>query len=409
MENKLLSIIPFSEIIIERGKGSWVYDTNGKKYLDLNAGQFCSILGHSSEILKESIIDNSMEIQHTNSGMLSVEILKAAEKLNILSGEMNAKSIFLTTGSEAIEFAIRFAKNLKKKDGIICFNKGYHGLTLGAQSITYGGQYAYPRIKNIFSVEIPNSNNYLEELKKVEKIILENKENIGIILLEPIVSVGGMLLPPKEYFIGLKRLCQLYDIFLIFDESQTGMGRTGSWFYFQKLACTPDIVVLSKGIGGGYPVAAVLFDEKIIPQDGFQITHYSSHQNDPFLGCIVNKIIEYIENNDLLKKIEEKGAYFFQRIEHLSNKYEWISQPRGNGLMLGFDLEIPNVINYREISKRFLREIKNRGVILQATNGGETIRLLPNYLISYEEIDYCIQTIDEVLRDFKNLVIKNEK
>lgn len=408
MKNKLLPVIQFSQNVISKGKGSWVFDERGKKYLDLNAGQFCSILGHSSDILKNAILKNADQIQHTNSGMISTEIIKAAENLNIISKGMKASSIFLTTGSEAVEFALRYAKNLKQKEGIICFNKGYHGLTLGAQSVTYGGQYAYPLIKNIFSIEIPNQDNYLEKISEIEKI-LENNKNIAMILLEPIVSVGGMLFPPKEYFLKVKELCNKYDIFLVFDESQTGMGRTGNWFYYQELNCTPDILILSKGIGGGYPVAAVLFNEKIIPSSGLKMTHYSSHQNDPFLGAIVNEVIKYISDNDLLEEIKIKGKYFYKKLEELSKKYKNISSPRGKGLMMGFDLNIDGVLDYRKISKTFLEEIEQRGVILQATNGGQTIRILPNYLIKYEEIDICIEAIDYVLNNFETLVMKSEK
>lgn len=403
MDIKLLPVIQFSEKIISKGKGSWIYDEDGAKYLDLNAGQFCSILGHSNSSLKKEILKNLDEIQHTNSGMLSSKIIEAAERLNFISGEMNARSIFLTTGSEAVEFAMRYAKNIKNRNGVICFNKGYHGLTLGSQSVTYGGQYAYPKVENIFSIEVPTKDNYLEKIKEIEKILIENS-NIAMILLEPIVSVGGMLLPPREYFIKLKNLSEKYEVFLVFDESQTGMGRTGTWFYYQSLECTPDILILSKGIGGGFPVSAVLFNEKVIPKDGLKLTHYSSHQNDPFLGAIVIEIINYISENNLLEEISKKGKYFYKRLKKLSEEYDIITAPRGKGLMLGFDLKIRDIDNYREVSKKFLKRIEEQGVILQATNGGQTIRILPNYLITYEEIDICIKALDYVLDNFYKLV-----
>ncbi|OFL80723.1 MULTISPECIES: class-III pyridoxal-phosphate-dependent aminotransferase [Fusobacterium] len=406
MINKLLPVVSFSDIIIKLAKGSWIISNENKEYLDMNCGQFCSILGHSNEFLIEAITRNGNNIQHTNSSMISIEILEAAEKLNKISGNMDAKSIFLTTGSEAVEFALRYGKNLKQKTGIVCFDKGYHGLTYGSQTITYSGKYAYPQINNIFSIKIPNTENMLQCLKKLEELLEKESHKIALMILEPIVSVGGMLFPPKEYFLEVEKLCKKYDIFLVFDESQTGIGRTGEWFYFQEIGCTPDILILSKGLGGGYPVSAVLFKNEIIPEKGFNITHYSSHQNDPFLGSIVNYIITCIDKELLLEKIKEKGKYFLNELQILAEKYPVIDSPRGKGLILGFDLKVNNIKNYREISKIFLKEIEKRGVILQATNGGQTIRFLPSYLIKYQEIKKCIIELEYVLKNFDNLVIK---
>ena len=156
-ENYLIPIIPFHEPVLVRGEGSYVYDEQGKKLLDLNSGQFCTVLGHSNKDLIKEITRISETLVHTSSGMISEEVVEVSKKIHEISGNMEAYSILLSTGAESVEFALRYAKHLKGRNGIVCFQKGYHGLTLGTQSVTFGGVYAAPEVSHIFSVPIPDT------------------------------------------------------------------------------------------------------------------------------------------------------------------------------------------------------------------------------------------------------------
>lgn len=396
-QNYLIPIIPFHEPILVRGEGSYVFDEEGKRLLDLNSGQFCTVLGHSNKELIKEITRISETLVHTSSGMISKEVVEAAEKIYEISGNMEASSIFLSTGAEAVEFALRYAKHLKRRSGILCFQKGYHGLTLGTQSVTFGGTYANPTVSQIFSVPIPDTFAKKEEvndcLAAMEKILSEHGKEIAGVLMEPIVSVGGMIFPVKEYFVEVRRLCDKYDVLLILDECQTGFGRTGSWFYYEQLDIIPDMVVCAKGIGLGYPVSMVMFRNGLIPKEGMTMTHYSSHQNDGFAAAIVNFGIRYIKKHHLLNRAKDMGKYFLNKLEELERKCPVYIKARGHGLMLGLDLQLDGVENYRPVYQKLTEEATQEGVLLQGTSGGQVLRFLPDYLIQKEDIDFCVEVL----------------
>ena len=403
MKNYLLPVIPFEPAVMERGKGSYVYDTEGKAYLDLNSGQFCTVLGHCNEEIMGAVQISIEQLSHTGSNILAQPVVECAEKMHQLSKEMKAYSIFLSTGAEGVEFAIRYGKHLKKKSGIICFDKGYHGLTLGTQSVTYAGKFAMPPVEGIHAVPVPDtfaSQKELEKLvKQFEKLVADQGENIALALMEPVASVGGMHFPDAWYFQQIREICDEYGILLVFDESQTGFGRLGTWFAYEQLGVVPDMVVLAKGVGQGYPVSMVLFREELVPEEGFAMTHYSSHQNDAFAASVVNAGIAYIEKYEVLDKVREAGEYFLHSLQELTDKNEHLVDARGKGLMLGAELYFEGVENYRNIYHEIYTEMMHRGVMIQGTNGGRTLRFLPDYLIDRKDIDLALHTLDAVLSD----------
>lgn len=396
-ENYLIPIIPFHEPVLVRGEGSYVYDEEGKKLLDLNSGQFCTVLGHSNKDLIKEITRISETLVHTSSGMISEEVVEVSKKIHEISGNMEAYSILLSTGAESVEFALRYAKHLKGRNGIVCFQKGYHGLTLGTQSVTFGGVYAVPEVSHIFSVPIPDTFAEKEEvdncLAVLEKTLAEQGKEIAGVLMEPIVSVGGMIFPVKEYFTEVRRLCDKYDVLLILDECQTGFGRTGSWFYYEQLGIIPDMVACAKGIGLGYPVSLVMFRNGLVPKEGMTMTHYSSHQNDGFAAVIVNFGIQYIKEHNLLERATEIGIYFLEKLKELEKTCLVYTKARGHGLMLGLDLQLKGVDNYRSVYQELTEKSTKEGVLLQGTNGGQILRFLPDYLIQKEDIDFCVEVL----------------
>lgn len=399
-DNYLLPIISFEPAIMDYGRGSYIYDTDGKKYLDLNSGQFCTVLGHCNEELLDSVKTSLGRISHTASNILTKDVVTCAAKIHELSKDMRAYSILLSTGAESVEFALRYAKHIKKKSGIICFEKGYHGLTLGTQSVTFGGKFASPAVSDIFETPVPDSSSGRTEeycIEEFYQLVRKNKDKTAAVLMEPVVSVGGMLYPSSRYFQAIREICDKNDILLIFDESQTGFGRLGTWFAYEKYDVIPDMVCLAKGIGCGYPVSMVMFRDTLIPENGFQMTHYSSHQNDSFAASVINAGIRYMETHNILHSVSEKGNYFLTALTALCEKNPHVQNPRGIGLMLGADLFFEGVTDYRTIYHQLYEEMMNSGVIIQGTCGGSVLRFLPDYLISEQDIDFAINMLDRVL------------
>lgn len=399
MKEHLIPIIHFAEEIMHIGKGSYLYDTGGKKYLDLNSGQFCTALGHSNDEILDKIFEKGRNLVHTASNIVSDEVVVCSNLLNEISGEMDAYSILLSTGSEAVEFCLRYAKFIKGKQGIVCFDKGYHGLTLGSQSITFGGKFTKPHVDEIASVAVPKDDDEVDDVIKNLESILSTGEYAAVVT-EPIVSVGGMIYPPLKWFSSLRDACDKYDVLLVFDESQTGFGRTGDWFAYQTFNTVPDMVVLAKSVGLGFPISVAMFRSELLPKSGmYTMSHYSSHQNDSLAAAVINTAAEYIVKHNILEGIKEKGEYFLNKLKELEDNNEHILHARGKGLMLGCELNYEGVDDYRPVYSRLYDMMMKNGVIIQGTNGGHTLRFLPDYLISHDDIDFAISTLDRVLNE----------
>ncbi len=403
----ILPVLEFRDIVITKGKGSFVWDADGKKYLDLNSGQFCSVLGHSNTKLAEAISKTLDNIQDTDTGTLSESVLLAAKKLYDICPEMNGRSIFLSTGAEANECALRYAKHLKEKDGIISFNLSYHGLSHGTAAYSMSRARIRPVINYSYMTTAPLSyydgqlsNDEIDiYVNEFEQVVSENIDNIAAAIFEPIVSGGGLVFPPKYYFQRIREICNKYDIFLIFDECQTGFGRTGTWFYYQQLDCIPDFIVCAKAMGLGFPVSCVIANGNTITNDLFILQHYSSHQNEPLAANIVSFGIDYLKQENILNKNVKNGIYLREKLNMLENKHEIIKEVRGVGLMCGFNLYSENIDNYKEFGNTFCQNALDFNIMLQHCNNGKTIRILPNYNITKEETDYLYERLDLMISE----------
>lgn len=409
----LFWIGPFRKIIIKAGKGSFVEDFNGQKYLDMMSGQFCLALGHCNPVFNKLIIKQLSKIIHTNTLTLTEEILMASKKLAELTNYRLSKTLFLSTGAEAVEAALRYAKIFTKKEGIVAVDSGYHGLTLATQSISMGGKYAMPKVPSSVIIPTPdfihnknkhqNINDFVKKIiAKSYNILKKYKGKIAAFIIEPVISVGGMIFPPKKYFNDLLSIVKEHKALLIFDECQTSFGRTGTWFGYQNYDIIPDILVFSKIAGLGLPVSGIILKEEIAKEIEGKSVHFSSHQNDPLSGAIVSFVVEYIKKNNLLKKIKQKGDYLLKKLTKLSRKEKFIQNPRGLGLMLGFDLP-PEIFKNGMINpgQELINILEKKGIMIQVIRQGKTVRILPNFLISYEEIDFFIKKLEEGIKELK--------
>jgi 4-aminobutyrate aminotransferase-like enzyme len=402
----ILPVLNFRNIVISKGEGSYVWDSDQNKYLDLNSGQFCAIFGHSNKGLANLVQEIMMNIQDTDTSTLSEDVLYAAKKMHEIAEGMNGRVLFLSTGAEANECCLRYAKHLKEKDGIVAFDLGYHGLTHGTAAYSMSRTRIRPTLNYSYVVTAPRA--YAAEqlseaeidvyVDEFESVVSKNIDHIAAAIFEPIISGGGLYFPPKYYFKKIREICNKYDIFLIFDECQTGFGRTGTWFYYQQLECVPDFLVCAKAMGLGLPVSCVVANGNTITNDLFVLQHYSSHQNEPFAARIVSYAIDTIRSADMMRNNIELGKYLFEVLCELSQKHKLIADPRGVGLMTGFNLCIDGVDDYKTIGDDFIARALKNGLILQHCNNGRTIRLLPNYLISVADIDYLNEMLNKTLK-----------
>jgi 4-aminobutyrate aminotransferase-like enzyme len=306
---------------------------------------------------------------------------------------MNARSLLLSTGAEANECALKYAKFLKKKDGIVSFSRAYHGLTHGTAAYSMSREKIRPTLSNSMEISTPKSfpdNPDVDgeefALKELNGLFENRKDEIAAVILEPIISGGGFFFPSKDFFKKVEFLCKKFEALLILDECQTGMGRTGKWFYFQELDIVPDIVVTAKALGGGFPVAAVLMNENTIKNQIFEMKYFSSHQNEPFAGYITNFVIEQIAKQNLLERNVINGQKLRKILNEVDKDNEHISNVRGVGMMNAFDINPAQDLPSQTLGDIFVKCSLDSGLLLQHCNFGRTIRILPNYMIGDGEI-----------------------
>jgi len=406
----MLPVLKFRKTVITRGEGSYVWDANERKILDLNSGQFCAILGHSNPSLAKELNRIALKIQDTDTSTLSDDVLCAAKKMHDITQGMNGRVIFLSTGAEANECCLKYAKHIKQKSGIVSFDLGYHGLTHGTAGYSMSRDRIRPPLEHSYFVHMPRAyydeqlsvNQIDEYVMEFEDIVSMNVDNIAAAIFEPIVSGGGLFFPPKYYFKRIREICDKYNIFLVFDECQTGFGRLGTWFYYQQLECIPDFLVCAKAMGVGFPVSCVVANGNSIPYESFEMMHFSSHQNEPFAASIVSYAIDAIDRENMLESNVKKGDYLLSELIKLSHRYTIINSPRGKGLMCGFNLFVEGAIDYKEVGSEFCSIALESGLMLQHCNNGQTIRLLPNYIIEKSDIDYLCRTLDHMIHKHYN-------
>lgn len=380
---------------IESGKGLFVSDSSGKRFVDVNSGQFCAVLGHRDRRFVKTLRRAAGNVIHTDTTTLAPTVIQTIQDLVKTAPEMGAGgAVLLSTGAEANEMALRYAKFFTSRDGVISFDRGYHGQTHGTAAYSMARSRIRPPIPGSFSVPVPIGapwrdprSSLTESIEGLTQVVEANSESIGAMIFEPVVSGGGMLFPPAEFFVAARALCDIHDIKLIFDECQTGVGRLGAWWGFQTLGVVPDIVVSSKALGNGFPVAAAIFSEDLMSSESvYAMRHFSSHQNDPMAAAVVRHVISRVTPS-LLERVAEVGARFLSELLGLAKDFpEYIHNPRGKGLMVGFDL-VPNPFAETLVSPpQLVKAAERSGLLLQDANFGRTIRLLPSYSMSPRDL-----------------------
>ena len=372
-----------------KGKGSFLYATNGIKYLDFVQGIAVNSLGHSHPKLVKTINKQSKKLWHVSNAFIIPEGEELARK--IAKKTFADFIIFQNSGAEATEAAIKVARRYfysigkPNKNRIICIKNSFHGRTLatifasGSKKMTEGFG---PKVKGFDHFNFGNHN-------KLKKLI---SKNTAAIMIETIMGEGGIKVIPDWCLRGLRKLCDKNNILLILDEVQCGVGRTGDFFAFEKSKVKPDIVPIAKGIGGGFPLGAVLMNKKVA-SGMIAGTHGSTFGGNPLAMVIGNTVIDIVSNKKFLTNVKNLSKYFLSHLNLLKERYpNIIKEIRGRGLLIGIQLQTDQT--------KFIKKLMYKK-LLTIRAAENVVRILPPLNVKKSEIDQALQIINKVCSEFK--------
>ncbi|WP_088345866.1 MULTISPECIES: aspartate aminotransferase family protein [Rhodomicrobium] len=406
----------FAPLIIERAAGCYMYDADGRAILDFTSGQMSAIIGHGHPEIAEVVAHHARELDHLFSGMLTRPVVALAAKLAEITPPGLDRSLLLSTGGEANEAAIKMAKLATGKFEIVGFAQSWHGMTGGASSATYSaGRKGYgPAAVGSLAISAPypyrprfeknGRYDWLAELDYgFDLIDRQSTGNLAAFIAEPILSSGGMIDLPEGYLAALKARCEARGMLLILDEAQTGMGRTGAMFAFERDGVVPDILTLSKTLGAGLPLAAVVTSKAIeerCHERGFLF--YTTHVSDPLPAAVGNKVIEIILRDNLMARAREAGGRLRKGLEEIQARYPIVGDVRGRGLMLG--MEIVRDRATKEPASELGAAITGRCLelglsmnIVQLPGLAGVFRIAPPLTASDADIDLGLSIMDEAI------------
>ena len=376
-------------VVFEKGKDVYLFDTEGKKYLDFAAGIAVCALGYDNEEYSEALKSQVDDLIHTSNLFYNVPIIKAAERVKKISGL--DRVFFTNSGTEAIEGAIKAAKKYAyTRDGhagheIIAMNHSFHGRSIGALSVTGNRHYQEPFEPLLPGVCFADFN----DLSSVKTLVTEKT---CAILLETVQGEGGIYPASPEFLEGVAKLCREKDILLILDEIQCGMGRTGKMFAWQHYDIKPDIMTVAKALGCGVPVGAFLMTERVAEKSLCPGDHGTTYGGNPLVGAAVDKVLEIMERDKLADHAKEMGDYLWKRLEELRDRYDFVIAHRGLGLMQGLQITLP----VGEVSAKAL----SKGLVL-ITAGSDVLRFVPPLIIEKEDVDTMTEILTEVFEEMK--------
>ena len=401
---------------VVRAEGLYLYGLDGRRYMDFMSAFGVVNLGHNHPAVIDAARKQLEKQIHGAVGVtLHESVLRLAALLpEILPGHLDM-FFFGSSGSEAVEGSIKLARNATKRPGIIAFMGGFHGRTYGAATLT-ASKAIYrteldPFISGVYHLpyaDVYHSSHPDEPEKCVEESIdsldtalkrLIAPSQVAGIIVEPIQGEGGYIVPPKEFLIRLKEICTQKDMLLIFDEVQTGFGRTGDWFAAQSFGVEPDIMAISKGIASGFPLGAVCARGELMSRWEAAV-HGTTFGGNPVSCAASVATIETIRKEGLLQKAKENGGYLMNRLKELKAKHQVIGDTRGIGLMTAIEFIVPRTDREPNASaaKKFLDESLSRGVLMYPCGShGHAVRLAPPLTVTHEHIDEAIKAADQSL------------
>ena len=368
------------KVVLEKGEGVYLYDVNGKKYLDFASGIGVCSLGYGNKEYMKTLKNQIDKLTHTSNLFYNIPSVKAAEKLVKAAG---LKKVFFTnSGAEAIEGALKMAKRYAyDRDGtsnheIIAMNHSFHGRTMGSLALTGNEHYQKPFGPMIGGIKFAEYN----DLDSVKTLV---NDKTCAIILEPLQGEGGIYPAEKEFIEGIRKICNEKDIIMICDEVQCGMGRTGKMFAFQNYDVVPDIITSAKGLGCGVPVGAFIAGEKccdsLVPGD-----HGTTYGGNPFATAAVEAVLNIYEKENILDNVNTVGKYLEEQLDNLVKECDNVLERRGKGMMQGLVLKNP-------VGEVITKAIEKGLFVISA--GGNVLRMLPPLIITKENVDEMINIL----------------
>ena len=374
------------QIVLDHGEGVYLYDNEGKKYLDFAAGIAVQALGYHYPGYDEALKAQIDKLMHTSNLYYNEPAAEAADKLVRMSGM--SRVFFTNSGTEAIEGAIKAARKYAwLKDGkndheIIAMNHSFHGRSMGALSVTGNEKYQAPFRPLIGGIRFADYND-------LNSVKAQFNEHTCAVILETIQGEGGIYPATEEFLKGVKALCEEHDALLILDEIQCGMGRSGYLFAWQEYGVKPNIMTCAKALGCGVPVGAFVLDEKtasgsLVPGD-----HGTTYGGNPFVCAAVSKVLDIFEQDAIVDHVKEVGAYLEGKLDALVDKYDCIAARRGKGLIQGL------VIQGRPVGEVVLKSMDEGLIVITA--GSDVLRLVPPLVITKDHVDEMVTKLERAL------------
>ncbi len=370
-------------VVFERGEGVYLEDLEGKRYLDFGAGIAVFALGYGDKTYNDALKDQIDKIIHTSNLFYHVPLAEAAEKLKAASGM--SRVFFSNSGAEAIEGALKAARKYayRRDQGteheIIAMEGSFHGRSIGALSVTGNPHYQEAFKPLMGGVKFARFND-------LDSVKAQVTDRTCAVILETVQGEGGIYPADPEFLKGVERLCHERDILLILDEIQCGMGRTGSYFAWQQYGVKPDIMTCAKALGCGIPVGAFVLNEKTAAASLEPGDHGTTYGGNPLACRAVSTVFDLFEKYGIVEHVQSVAPYLEQRLDELTEKYDFLKERRGMGLMQGIE------VTGRPVGEIVSKALENGLVVLSA--GSNVIRLVPPLVIEKEHIDEMIEKLE---------------
>jgi 2,2-dialkylglycine decarboxylase (pyruvate) len=402
----------FAPELIVRASGTSVFTESGRELLDFTSGQMSAILGHSHPAIVATVREQVASLDHLHSGMLSPPVIELARRLAETLPDPLAKAVLLTTGAEANEAAVRMAKLVTGRHEIVSFARSWHGMTQAAANATYSagrrgygpaapGNFALP-VPHSFHPDIVDADGKLDWRRQLDLgfdlIDAQSVGSLAACLVEPILSSGGIIEPPPGYLAALAQKCRERDMLLILDEAQTGLCRTGDWYAFEHDGVVPDILTLSKTLGAGLPLAAVLTSPEIEERAyDREFLFFTTHVNDPLPAAVGNTVLDVLVRDRLDERAHELGARLRGHLDDLATRHDVVGDVRGRGLLLGMELVADGADRLGAAVTQHCFELGLHMNIVQLPGMGGVFRIAPPLTATDDEIDRGAAILDEAL------------
>jgi len=387
----------FTRAIIDSASGSFLFTEDGRRVLDFTSGQMSAILGHSHPRIVETVRRQIANLDHLFSGMLSRPVVDLARRLAATLPPSLSKVQLLTTGAEANEAALRMAKLVTGGHEVVSFARSWHGMTAAAAAATYSaGRKGYgPAIPGNFAIPVPSGDWQAQLDLAFDLIDAQSVGSPAACIVEPILSSGGILEPPPGYFAALSAKCRERGMLLILDEAQTGLCRTGTWYAFERDGVVPDVLTLSKTLGAGLPLAAVITSAEI-EEEAHRRNYlfFTTHVSDPLVAAVGNTVLDVLAEERLDERAAKLGTFLRNGLDDIAARHSLVSDVRGRGLLVG--LEIADESLSAPITQKCL-ELGLHMNIVQIPGMGGVFRIAPPLTASEEELALGLSILDEAI------------